>query len=570
MTIETYNQTFWNEILAESERLIDTKLPELTKKDFYLFKETGNRLIYENAYFGRRKYLTVFGILSQYCKEKKYLEKLENVIDEICNEKFWALPAHVDFEQLDQNTIDLFAAETAQSLAEIIYRQKERMTDTVILRVKEEVLNRVLLPFYESSFPYGWWETDRCNWSAVCTGSVGMAAIYFYRMQFISKECLEACLTRVCHSLECYIAGLEDDGACTEGLGYYSYGMSYFAGFAELYYEETGISLMKADPKMEQVAKFQQKCYFEGGMSVSFSDGSAHENFLPGLTAYLAYNFEDVVMPDIHSARLFHEDACYRWLTNERNISWLKKYEEYITQRKEKIDNFSLLPCAQWMIAKDKRGNGFAIKGGNNEENHNHNDIGSFLCVFEGEMFLTDLGAGEYTKDYFNEKRYTILCNRSLGHSVPLINGQEQKDGKEYRADSFLWLEEERQLNICFESAYTKDIIEKIQRKITLASKEEEALKVELEDEFVCNKNTKQITENLVTTYQPEVSADKVILWGKKGNCSISGFSNPPYIKESEHKLHDGKTEKVYLIQWELPMIPSTVKEKMIIQFATL
>ena len=26
--------------------------------------------------------------------------------------------------------------------------------------------------------------------------------------------------------------------------------------------------------------------------------------------------------------------------------------------------------------------------------------------------FLDDLGAGEYTKDYFSEKRYEVFCNR--------------------------------------------------------------------------------------------------------------------------------------------------------------
>ena len=54
---------------------------------------------------------------------------------------------------------------------------------------------------------------------------------------------------------------------------------------------------------------------------------------------------------------------------------------------------YALLPCAQWMICKDQNGNGFAAKGGHNDENHNHNDIGHFLCVWQGELLLTDLGA---------------------------------------------------------------------------------------------------------------------------------------------------------------------------------
>ena len=69
-----------------------------------------------------------------------------------------------------------------------------------------------------------------------------------------------------------------------------------------------------------------------------------------------------------------------------------------------------------------------AAKGGNNGESHNHNDVGSFLYLAGDEMLLTDLGAGEYTRDYFGEKRYDILCNHSFGHSVPVIDGKGRKE----------------------------------------------------------------------------------------------------------------------------------------------
>ncbi|MFR6332585.1 MAG: hypothetical protein ACLUOI_29915 [Eisenbergiella sp.] len=72
-----------------------------------------------------------------------------------------------------------------------------------------------------------------------------------------------------------------------------------------------------------------------------------------------------------------------------------------------------------------------AAKGGNNGESHNHNDV-KLPASGGDEMLLTDLGAGEYTRDYFSEKRYEILCNHSFGHSVPVIDGKGQKEGTEY------------------------------------------------------------------------------------------------------------------------------------------
>ena len=51
--------------------------------------------------------LTVFGILSEFKGKEENLKMLAQVLDAICTERFWALPAHVNFDALDEKTIDL-------------------------------------------------------------------------------------------------------------------------------------------------------------------------------------------------------------------------------------------------------------------------------------------------------------------------------------------------------------------------------------------------------------------------------------------------------------------------------
>lgn len=548
-----YLKSFWDEIEQAADALDQVPMPELKMEEFDLFFTTGNRLIYEKAYFGRRKYLTVYGILATYRKKQEDVDKLAQIITAICQERFWALPAHVNGETKDELTIDLFAAETAQTLSELVFLLYDKLPEEVIKKVFFEVQRRVLVPFLSSTVPYSWWEKDRSNWAAVCAGSIGMTAIYMNRMQQLSDEKKEICIKRVCDALDCYLDGMEEDGACTEGLGYYSYGMSYYTAFAELLYQETNgaVELMKK-PKCENIALFQQKCYFGGGISVSFSDGSSKEPFLPGLTAYLVHCFQQVETPDYVLARGLEGDACYRWLTNERNIRWLMTYDEQHMQANKSLIN--LLPSAQWMIGKDAKGNGFAAKGGHNEENHNHNDIGHFLCVFDGEMFLTDLGAGEYTKDYFGAGRYDILCNRSLGHSVPIINGLEQAVGREYQATQFAWNEEAKELTISFGAAYPKGCIQEIVRKICM--KEEESLSLCITDLFFPVEQTKEIVENLITTYKPLVDNHQIFIKGAKGSCciKIDGqiAKDSIVIIPQKHSNHAGIEETVYLIQWKM------------------
>lgn len=595
-----YIKSLYMQIKKEEAQMRDKPVPKLTREDFFLFHETGNRLVYENAYFGRRKYLTVYAILALWSDElfrlgiideksddaeiERYIDSLTDILSGTCEEQFWALPAHVDFDKIacpeTEITIDLFAAETAQALSEIILRLYDRLPCEVVMRVASDVMRRVLQPFVLSAVPYSWWETDRCNWSAVCAGSVGMAAINIDQVnRRLMADCKSACqagdelpagwqktcLRRVCDSLQCYLDGMEADGACTEGLGYYNYGMSFYAAFAEqfgAYHEqEQEAEQLMYRAKCDQIALFQQKCYFtsrHGGVSISFSDGSSHESFLPGLTAYLKHCYPQVQTPDYGLARPFDEDACYRYLTNERNISWLIKYAgsdedadfEGTHQQAGHLTAY-LLPAAQWLICQDANGNGFAAKGGNNDENHNHNDIGHFLCVFNGEMLLTDLGAGEYTKDYFSDRRYDILCNRSEGHSVPLINGGEQCAGKEYHADGFSWDERESALTISFAGAYPKGCIGKLVRRIRMR----EQMQIEVQDVFTANENTRSIAENLVTEYEPEIEGSTVWIRGLRGrcridveNCSDSGIKVVPCA----HSDHAGSPQTIYRITWNL------------------
>lgn len=634
-----YIRDLYGQIQGAELQMRDKLMPELRREDFFLFHETGNRLVYENAYFGRRKYLTVYAILALWSGElsrqgiigekiedsvvEAYVKRLEEIMVSICcGEQFWALPAHVDFDKIDQpetaHTIDLFAAETAQALSEIVLRLYDRLSCETVACVAREVIGRVLQPFASSSFPYSWWETDRCNWSAVCAGAVGMAAINIdalnrrimeQNMQedhdkdartapglLLYRDCFrqlpsgwkEDCLKRVCDALQCYLDGMEADGACTEGLGYYNYGMSFYAAFAEAYgaecgQDQTAEQLMYRD-KCGQIAMFQQKCYFTSrvgkGISISFSDGSRHESFLPGLTAYLKYCYPQVQTPSYALARPFDEDACYRYLTNERNISWLMRYADSYAasglcgnQDEEKIrtagnheDTLTayLLPAAQWLICQDENGNGFAAKGGNNDENHNHNDIGHFLCVYNGEMLLTDLGAGEYTRDYFSDKRYEILCNRSMGHSVPIINGEEQCAGAEYSADRFAWDADTHTLMISFAGAYAKGSIEKLVRHIRMCDKtpiniEETKLQykmqIELQDFFAVNENTKSITENIVTEYEPVIQDGTVWIKGQHGQCRIQIENSSGHMMKiipCVHRDHAGNRQTIYRIVWEI------------------
>lgn len=567
--IERFLRRYQDDIQKEAKTLLRQEMPKLTEQEFALYEKTGNRLVYEDKYFSRRKFLLVFGlqVWMEEGRKKKDSEKLEAVIAEICKERCWALPAHVDRTRPDwELTVDLFAAETAQALSEIISVEKFFIRREIRNLAKKEIYRRVLNPFLNKKSPYDWWENCTLNWCAVCNGSIGSAAMYLMDEE---PERQRNCLKRVTENMQYFLAGYGEDGACLEGLSYFTYGMTYFTGFAEqlLKFTKGKIDLF-ANPKVEKIAGFQQKCYFGNGKTLSFSDGNNNEHFHAGLSSYLAKQYETVCLPSFSLAASLTEDSCYRWMGAFRDLLWTREYLEQMKEengcflKKGKIGQITL-PDSQWVICENDTGTGMAVKGGHNGEPHNHNDVGSFLLFFGEEFFLPDLGAGEYTKKYFDEHRYEIFCNHSFSHNVPVIRGKGQQAGKQHCCTRFE-TDEKGHIILGLEEAYEKNAAKRIERKLKF---EFSTGKLSVKDAFwKCG----EIQENLISYIKPIIEEDRFLLIGKKAICCIQTQGKMLQIEERKHALHNGEMINVYRMLWNVEEDKGYAQSEFLIYFLSL
>lgn len=543
--IREHHARFRRQIEETGEMLRDRKMPALTEEKFSLFEKTGNRLIYENDYFERRRFLAVFGLLTIWYQRAEDIKKLTEVMEDICREETWALPAHVNRREPDwQRTVDLFACETGQALANIVHLTKGVIPEELAERTKGLVIHRLLDSYMEKPKGEWRWESFYNNWVAVCAGSLGSMALFL--LEDDSKK-QQAIVDRVCDTLPDYIAGMLDDGTCPEGMSYFTYGMVYYTGFSRQLYEHTGgrVDLMDSE-KVRRIARFQQICYLPGRNTVSFSDGERADRFRLGLTCCLARLVEGVEIPDIGAAMEFETDHCYRFMGNLQDDFWVREYLEAADGAEEKAPEwFTLLPDAQWAVWKTEE-TGIAVKGGNNGESHNHNDIGSFLMTGNGEVFLADLGCGEYTRDYFrDETRYTILCNRSMGHSVPIVNGEEQKAGREYKAE-YLVSDQPDCVRLSFAGAYEADADWELVRQL---KSEPDGRAFAVTDAV---RGVRSLQENLVTQIEPVVEENRIRLNGERGSVTItlSGSSGPVSVIREVFHNHRGKDEDVWLLRF--------------------
>ncbi|WP_052339349.1 hypothetical protein [Gorillibacterium massiliense] len=437
---------FTQQLLAEAARYDREPLPPITYSLFQLFEETGARDQYELAYFSRRGRLAAYTIrcLLAEAADPAAFRPLEEAIWDMCGEYTWCLPAHLSPNNglAAAEQVDLFAAETAHSLAEVLYLLEDRLSPRIKQLIRREIERRVFRPIFTLSHSFGW-ETATHNWSAVCAGSVGMAAILLVD----DRQQLTSMLDRLLPALDCFLSGYGDDGGCAEGVGYWEYGFGYYVYFAEMLYAFTGgtINLLGTE-KARAISGFPAKVNLSADCYANYSDSPEKARLHPGLlTRLLERTGSGIAAGGLPG---FHDDHCYRWAPFIRNLAW------------SRMDDAAMLTAAlgandtagktiyftdlHWLVDKrivSGKPVAFSAKGGHNEEPHNHNDLGHFILHAVGINLLNDLGHGLYTKDYFGSGRYQILNNSSAGHSVPVINGLHQGDGPQYKAGVLGWQE---------------------------------------------------------------------------------------------------------------------------------
>jgi len=150
----------------------------------------------------------------------------------------------------------------------------------------------------------------------------------------------------------------------------------------------------------------------------------------------------------------------------------------------------------------------FAAKGGHNGESHNHNDLGHFILHDRGDNVLADLGAGEYTREYFGSNRYQFLHNGSHGHSVPVIDGSFQLAGGQHRADILYYRETAGGIEFGLElsKAYGVQTLRSYQREFAWERvPDEERNILLLRDTFNFYRQPGSLAEVFITPFPPEM-----------------------------------------------------------------
>ena len=531
---EIRNNPFYQEYLNlykdRFECFSSENIPFSSYSEFMCYKEKGTRHEYERKYFDRRDRLVTSFILYLIYGDEKYYNMLLESLWTICGEVTWVVPAHLPMKDVRKfrRHIDLFSAETASYLAEIVYLIGDKLPEELKNLVVHEVTERVLDTYENDSF---WWETLNSNWAAVCAGSVGMAYMQ------IAPERFEKVKERLLSTIDSYLDGYGDDGCCIEGTAYWEYGFGYFINFADMLYKFTdGKTDLLHSKKVENIAHYLQSVIMRKDILVSFSDsGREFDGINIGLYSYLRDTFgiqAPTIVKEIHNR---YGSWC-KLSFIVRNFMWSKP-EHYESDTGVEKNFTKYYKDAQWYITRRKNYS-FAAKCGHNGEEHNHNDVGSFILADDSGQLLVDLGCMQYTKENFGtQTRYTLLHNSSYGHSVPIIDGKAQMTGKEFfgtvinaDADEFV---------LEMQNAYGVET-GKITRNFCMLDNG-----VRLTDSF--GNSGEKIKERFVSLIEPQIISN-----GLKIGNAILICEESPIISSQCITSHSCKEVKVYLIDFNV------------------
>ena len=510
-----HDPEFWanvreNEIFAKyrselheywDKHIENYEIAALPYSKWKMFWDSGDRGEFEGEYFRRRYAFEHTFILSLvYPEENKYINKLMDIIFAICDEYTWCLPAHQQQnERNDNSRVDLFASETALHLSLAYVLLGDRLDSLIRDRIRVEIDRRVIST-YLGCENYGWWEVGRSNWTAVCVGSLGCT------MMLIRPELMtEQMINRLTTAMQGYIDGFADDGICTEGCGYWAYGVSFFVMFADMIktYTEGKIDYFKI-PKIKAIATFPQKMFLSEKASVSFADGPTVLEYTMGVMHRLKSEYPDDVL--IYSPEYGNFDiGCGRASIRLFGAIWMNE-EYYLHPADNSVEFEEYAECAQW-VTKRTHAYGFAAKAGHNAEMHNHNDVGSFIFAKNGQQLLMDVGAGRYTRQYFSAERYDIFEPSSRSHNVPIINGGYQYDSREAEACDVKY--EKGIFSMDISRAYKCDGLNSLRRIFTMG--DESVSMLDVYDRVI----GVEVVERLVSYIEPKIISTSEIAVGE-------------------------------------------------------
>ena len=532
------NEVYNSKIIAVGEKHLEEEIPLLIASEFMMFKRDGNRSVFEGKFFARRRMMIDLA-LAEYVEGKgRFVDKLIDVVWLVLEETTWVVPAHNPGKE-GVNTclpyayqghvdyIDLFSATTAAALSFVYYFCKDafdKVTTLINERILFELNRRIIEPFMKDEDLY-----NKCWWSGITGNEVNNWC------PWIVSNVLTVCaltvqdrttrtmvVKRSLPMLDAFTSVYHEDGGCDEGPNYWSAAGGALYNACLVLYDMTGgyVNVFN-DPLIKNMGEYAVKVVVTNNRVLNFADSPCRTNPSPILLYHWGMSSNSEMMTNFARSRMNGNLPGYSGCdtsTPYRGIRFLctetPEPAEYVAPSKFWLDGIIIAGTRE--TSDPYKGLYLALKGGNNAESHNHNDLGNVIVFADGNPMFIDAGSGKYTRKTFSPERYTIWAMCSDYHNCATFNDVTQRAGRQYCSSDEVYDEQSGKLTLNLKTAYPVECkLEKYYRSAVLENGQ-----IVIEDDveliedgkvmfsYLVNRAPEQVGENCFTLYGRTVSFD--------------------------------------------------------------
>ncbi len=573
--------------ISEGEKLLNCEWQTPKASVFLDYVRNGDRSRYEAISFGRREQLGKLVIAECIEGKGRFLDDIVNGIWTICEETYWGVPAHIGMQKrgtglpdVTEPTVDLFAAETGMLMAWTYYLledQLDKVSPLVNERIRYEVKRR-LIDVNLKRDDFGWMGlspdlTRRVNnWNPwICSNWLTAVLILEENPEIRAQS-----VYKIMRCLDQFLNPYPKDGGCDEGPGYWNRAGASLFDCLELFYSASnGRINIYNEPLIQDIGKYIYRVYINGDYYINFADASAKMQPDPSLLFRYGKSIGDETMLGFAGFQAKRQsfgtgyiDGSFGYLG--RVLAALFSLPGLLDIKAEEPLVFDyFFPDLQVMMARSvknsNRGLYVAAKGGNNNESHNHNDVGNFIVYADGFPAIIDVGVESYTAKTFSSKRYEIWTMQSVYHNLPNINGIMQKDGAEYKATGINYKADNNKVEFSLDlaKAYPPGAgVQTWKRTITMNRGES----VVIRDKYNLDTITGDVQFSLMSWAQPELTENgtiKLALGSKTQGAAGDVFINYDHKKFKVDIEPINITDKRLLGAWgqDIYRIVLTIKQ---------
>jgi hypothetical protein len=452
----------WNKLFGESrdaciqrgEKYLNYQWKVIKATDYIEYDKSGNRRIMEDPNSQNNSAISSLMMAELAEGKGRFIPQLINGVFQACERTSWALSAHLGGSQAskralpdyDDMLMDLGSGEEGAMLSWIYYffhQEFDKVTPQISKRLKYEIERRQMLPFMNNLY---WWmaldykEGNMVNnWNPWCNFNV----LQSYMLIENDKDKLADAVYRTLQSVDKFLNYIHMDGACEEGPAYWGHASGKLFDYLQLLYMGTQHKVSLFDmPALKSMGEYIVRSYVGNGWMVNFADSHSRLDYDP----FIIYRFGKYVNSTLMTSfaaylnqRNTKKESDGKFLSTGTDVYQMLQalfYKEELSKTTPSFvqPRYTWYPETQFCYMTNDSGLFLAAKGGNNNESHNHNDVGTFSVYSNTIPILIDAGVGTYTRQTFGKDRYKIWSMQSNYHNLPLINGVPEAFGGNYKA----------------------------------------------------------------------------------------------------------------------------------------